>query len=343
MNITDKNKKIIKLLIRISITTALLVWVFSQIDLQQFWQLIKTARWQSLIAVWGLTVMLFWIRSIRMQFILKKQGCSVSIATIFGASAVTCLYGMVVPGILSTGAKWYILRRNTGKGSSVLSSMLYNQSVIMVVMITFGLVAIIVTNPSAIVLTDTRNRWLLPILCGILLAAIILISLLLLNSRTGSKIIKALMVLLRILPAEIRQKGQEALEQIAIFKAAGARFHLTVAILVIITGIGGGAVKYILAARGANIVTVPVAVFVWVWAIIFILGRIPISVANLGVREVTLVGLLSIYGVEKSQALLMSMILFSASVVMAAIGAMYQLFWTITAKKSAHLSSKPAP
>jgi hypothetical protein len=63
------------------------------------------------------------------------------------------------------------------------------------------------------------------------------------------------------------------------------------------------------------------------WAVIYVLGRVPISVANLGVREVILVGLLTIYGVDKSQALLMSMILFSALVVMAIIGAIYQIFW----------------
>ena len=59
----------------------------------------------------------------------------------------------------------------------------------------------------------------------------------------------------------------------------------------------------------------------------------PISVANLGVREVTLIGLLGIYGVEKSQALLMSMILFSALVFMAIIGAMYQMYWAVSSKK----------
>jgi hypothetical protein len=69
-------------------------------------------------------------------------------------------------------------------------------------------------------------------------------------------------------------------------------------------------------------------------AVIYVLGRIPISVANLGVREVTLVGLLALYGVEKPQALLMSMILFSAVIFMAVIGAIYQLFWNITAKRS---------
>jgi len=330
---TTRTKQLVKFLIRILITTGLLIWVFSRIDLQQFWQTVKTTRWQFLIAVWALTIIVFWINSIKMQLILKKQSCNVSIATLFGASAVTLFYSIIVPGILSAGIKWYILRKDTGKGSNVLSSMLYNQLSIMFVMTVFGLVAFIVTNPISPFLTNTTSRWLLPAICSILLAVIILISLLLLNRRTGGKIIKALTLLLRPFPTNIRRKGQEILGQIAIFQTVGISFHLTMASITIIANLIGGVSIYILSSSGANI-TAPLGVLVWLCAIIYLLGRMPISVANLGVREATVVGLLALYGVETSPALLMSMILFSAIVVMAVIGAIYQLIWAVTAKKA---------
>ena len=332
-DMTTRTIQLAKLLIRILITTALLIWVFSQIDLEQFRQTIKTVRWQFLIAVWVLTVILFWIRSMKMRLILKKQGCNVATATIFGATAVTCLYSMIMPGMLSTGVKWYILKKDTGKGSNVLSSMLYNQLVATVVMMVFGLAALMITNPTSLSMANTENQWLLTAICGILLVAIVLISVMLLNSRTGGKIVKGIGVLLRPLPAKIHQKGREIIEQIATFQTAGAGFHLRIASITITDTLIGGVIAYILSARGANVIA-PVGVFVWLCAVIYILGRIPISVANLGVREFTLVGLLGIYGVEKSQALLMSMILFSALVFMAIIGAMYQLFWSIKAKKT---------
>jgi len=329
---TARSKRLAKLLIRILITTGLLVWVFSQIELQQFWQTIKTARWGLLIAVWALAIIIFWINSIKMKLILKKQGCNVGIATLFGASAVTSLYGMVMPGILSTSAKWYILKKNTGKGTNVLSSMVYNQLSLMIVMMVFGLAALILTNPTSLLLPDTKSRWLLPILCAILLTAIILISLLLLNSRTGGKIIKGLKLMFRPFPAKMRQKAEEILEQIAVFQVVGWRFHLIIALFTITANLVGTCLAYILSARGANI-TAPLGVFVWLSVIIYVLGRVPISIANLGVREVTLVGFLAIYGVEKSAALLMSMILFSAAIFMAVIGAIYQLSWAVSAKK----------
>lgn len=281
-----------------------------------------------MIAVWILAVIFIWINSIKMQLILRKQDCNVDIATIFGASAVTCLYSMILPGVLSTGVKWYILKKGTGKPSNVLSSMLYNQLSMMFVMTVFGLVALIVTDPAA----NTKYRWLMPAVCSILLAAIILISLLVLNSRTGGKIIIGLRFLLRPFPEKIRQKSQEIIDQIATFQAAGAKFHLTIASVTVIVSLGVGVLIYFFSAKAANI-TAPIGVFVWLYAIVYVLGKVPISVANLGVREFTLVGLLALYGVEKSQALLMSMILFSALVFMAIIGAICQLFWVFEANK----------
>ena len=330
---TDRTKQFAKLLIRIIITTGLLIWVFSKIDLEQFRQTVKTAKWWFLFAVWALVVIIFWINSMKMRLILKKQDCNVKITTLFGASAITLFYSMIIPGILSTGVKWYILKKDTGKSSSVLSSMVYNQMSIMVVIMVFGLAALMITNPASLLKTDANNRWLLPAVCGILLTAIILISLLLLNSRTGGKIIKAFTLLLKPFPAKIRQKAREILEQLAIFQTAGAGFHLTILAVTIIANLIGGVLIYLLSAKAANI-TAPVGVFVWLCAVIYVLGRIPISVANLGVREFTLVGLLGIYGVAKPQALLMSMILFSAVILMAAIGAIYQLFWAVSEKKS---------
>ena len=336
---TTRSKQLAKFIIRILVTTGLLVWVFRQIDIGQFAQAIKTARWQLLIAVWALTVFFFWIRSIKMQLILKKQDCEIGVHTIFKASAVTSLYSMILPGVLSTGAKWYILKKDSGKGSNVLSSMVYNQLFTIFIMIVFGLAALIITNPIILLKEDINDRWLLPLVCGILLTVIIVISLLLLNSRTGNKINSGIGVLLKPFPLKIRQKGHEILSQTSVFQTAGAEFHLMIALITIIDTLLCSFIVYLLSARAAN-VAAPVGVLVWICAAIFVMGRIPISMANLGVREVTLVGILGIYGVEKSQALLMSMIIFSSLVFMAVIGAIYQISWALSSKKHAQFNDE---
>lgn len=326
-------KQLAKFLLRILVTTALLLWVLHQVDLQQFWQSAKTVKWQFLIPVWALAVLFLWVNSIKLQFILKKQDCPLATSTIFRASAITALYTMILPGILSSGIKWYILQRATGKGSRVLSSMLYNQLSAILVGVVLGLAALIVTNPTKLLLPAyAQHRWLLPVVCTILLGATILIYLLLLNGRTVGKIITILGLLLKPFPQNVRQKGEALLTQIATFQTAGARFHLIVNGITIIGHFGISVLTCILASRAAGI-AVPVTVLVWLYCIVFLLGRLPISVANLGVREATLVGFLTLYGVEKSAALLMSMILFSALVLMAIIGALYQVCLPASASK----------
>jgi uncharacterized membrane protein YbhN (UPF0104 family) len=329
---TNRSKQIAKLLIRFLITTGLLVWVFSQIDLKQFWQAIRMARWSYLIAVWVLTAVLFWIRSVKMQFVLKKQSCHIDANTLFGATTITALYSMILPGILSTGVKWYILKKSSGKGSVVLSSMIYNQFSTMVLMTAFGLLALIISNPTALLFPNAPHQWLLPVICGIFLIALLLFVFLLLHHRHGTRIIGILKIPLKPLPARIQQKGWEILGQIAVFQNAGGKFHLMVALITTLDTLVGGVVTYIFAARTANI-DAPSLIFVWLCAGIYVIGRLPITVANLGVREVTLVGFLAAYNVEKSAALLMSMILFSALVAMAMIGAIYQISWGLTGKR----------
>jgi hypothetical protein len=183
-----------------------------------------------------------------------------------------------------------------------------------------------ITDPAILMPNDSVPQWILSAACAALLVAVILASVVLLNSTTGGKAISAITRMLRPLPEAIRTKTDGLLGQVSTFQTVGARFHFTIAAMTTFDTLIGGSVTYLFAAKAANI-DAPIATFVWLCAIIFILGRLPISLANLGVRESLLVGLLSLYGVDKSAALLMSMILFSALIFMAIVGAGYQLAW----------------
>ena len=323
---SDQSKRLIKLLARILVAAGLLTWVFSQVDLAQFRQTVKAARWHYLIGVWLATAVFFWMQSVAMRLILRKQDCDVKARTLFGVSSITALYSLVLPGLLSTGVKWYILKRHTGKGSHVLSSMLYNQVALSVVMAVIGLTALIVTNPTPQLFPNARWPWLVPVVSGCLLIVLVLTTLLALNRRTARPVAGFLRTLLRPLPAAVRNKADAVLTQLAVFQTAGRRFHLTIALIDASNGLLTGILIYWFAARAAS-VGVSIGVLLWICAVVFLLSKVPISIANLGVREVTLVALLTGFGVVRSQALLMSMILFSSLVFMAGLGAVYQLLW----------------
>lgn len=324
---STRGGQIAKLLIRIIVTAGLLFWAFSQVDLAQFWQTVKAARWHFLAAVWVWTAFLFWLRSVKMRLVLRQQDCDVGVGTLFSATCVTALYSMILPGMLSTGVKWYILKKSTGRGGTVLSGMFYSQLLTMIVMTVFGLAALMITNPTSLLFPGVQNRWVLPAVCGLLLAMVLLVTLLLLNARTGGVVIRVLKRSLKPFGATAHRRGQDLLDQIAGFQTAPVRFHFGITLLTVADTLVGGVVGYIISAEGANI-DAPVGLFVWLCAFIYILGRLPISIANLGVRESLLVSMLSLYGVDKPAALLMSMILFSRLVVMALVGAAYQISWT---------------
>jgi len=316
------SKQFLKVVIRIGVTGVLLVWVFSRFDLQQLGTRIKTARWEFLVIIWALALIAFWIRVIKLGVILRKQDCHINISTLFGASAVTSLYAMIMPGILSTSVKWYILTKNTGKGTNVLSGMVYNQLTEIVVIVVLGL--------GGLTLVNISGRWKFALLCLILLTAVIVCSAIVLSRRTGPKLSRYLTYLLKPMPGSVYERTAKFFNQISIFQKVPWRFHLNIAFITICSNLFS-VIIYILAAKAAEI-NVPTAIFVWQYPLIYILAKFPISVANLGVREFTLVETLAHYGVAAPQAVLMSMIIFSCAILMAIIGAVCQV-WTSLAKK----------
>lgn len=327
-------KQLVRFLLRLSVAVVLLVWVFSRLNLSHFRETVTAAKWEYLIGVWGSTALFSWVQSLALQWILKKQQCEVSMNLIFGATCVTSLYGLVLPGFVTTGIKWYILKRTTGRGTNVLSAMLYNQVTLTVVMTVVGLVGLIVVNPTRALWPESRRLWILPTVCAVVLVVIVVLSVFALNERTGRPVIRLFMAVLKPLPQSVQEKGRTLLMQLATFQFAGWRFHLAVGLINVVAALPAGWLWYLFAARAASVV-VPTGVLIWLCAIVFVLGKIPVSIANLGVREVTLVVLLAGYGVSEPAALLMSMILFSSLVFLAALGVVYQLIWTLSSRQAA--------
>jgi hypothetical protein len=205
--------------------------------------------------------------------------------------------------------------------------MVYNQATEMAVRVLVGILAIMVTS-----LTGGLK---IPVLCAMIAAVIIIGSVLFLNKWTGQKVFIFGMCIIRPLPEMIRVKIERVLEQIKVFQTAGLGFHLLTVVITLVDAMLS-ALIYVFAAKAAAIEVSPM-VLVWQSSVIYLLGRLPISVANLGVREITLIEFLSRYGVEAPAVLLMSITIFSVAIVTAVIGAGFQIAWMI-GKKPAKFS-----
>jgi len=325
--------KYFKLAIRTLVTFVLLALVFRHVDQQQLWQTVRTARSEYLIILWAASLAFLALRSFRLRLILKQQSLDIGTFTIFKVSAATSLYSLVLPGLMSTGVKWYILKKATGKGTNIFNSMLYNQLSELVVMSTCALLVLIITNPTSLLLPETEHLWLLPTVCSIILVLMITVTLFLLSPRTSGYVLKVLNYMLKPLPRKMQNKARQALHEATMFHDAGWSFHVSMVLLNILTQVVGTVIVYIFAAKAANF-SIPLTVYIWLASLVFILGRIPITIANLGIREMTLMGILAAYGVEKSSALLMSMILFSTIILKAIIGAGFMIQWSLAKKKT---------
>lgn len=330
---SDAKKQLLKLLIRIIVTVGLLTWVLWKVSLVDLRSVAAHAEWRYVALVCLFNVLLFWIRAFRSQLIFKRLDCPVGLNTLFGASAVMTLYGMVLPGMLSLAAKWQVLRRCTGKGSKVLSGMMYSQVSVMLVMLAFGLLALALGGPvDKTQMGQAGGTGSLYVATAVLLA-LVLVTYACMCSPAGTRLDALFHALIRRLPERVARKARTVTEQLAVFRTVGLGFHLTIASLTFVTGVMGGGVLLMLAAQSVDI-SVPALVFVWMYVLVYLLGRLPISLANCGVREFVLVGVLGAYGIDSSAALLMSVILFAAQLFLALIGALYQLSWSLRGNKT---------
>jgi uncharacterized membrane protein YbhN (UPF0104 family) len=316
---TDTSKKIFKFIVRIAGTTILLVLVLSKIDLSELASSIGSIKFRYILPAWGLALVTLWLRSVKMKLILQRQNCHVESRKVFAAQAVTSLYNLIIPGFISTGVKWYIIRGYTGMGHKVFSGMIYNQLTDVITFLIIGLAAFLVAKPI-------NNPHLL-VLCGIALAGLITIALLLPSKACSQKLAALVRLVLKPLPHTIQKKGLAALQQITLLETSPWSFHLKILFFNVLR-VALRACIYLFAAEAARI-KVGIAPVVCVFVVVFLMGRLPIFVGNLGAREFTIVHTLAIYKVEPSSALLMSMVIFSCVILMAFIGVIYQLCWIV--------------
>jgi hypothetical protein len=131
------------------------------------------------------------------------------------------------------------------------------------------------------------------------------------------------------LPKQAKTRVIQVIDQISDFQAVPWQFHINIGFISIAATLVTGIIAYYVSAQAANI-SVPLWALMWMWAAVCILRRLPITIAGLGLREWTLTAFLSLYQVEPSNAVIMSLVIFSAGIFMAALGGLFQLSRTMS-------------
>ena len=252
-----------------------------------------------------------------MQAILKQAGLVVRVSRVILAHTLARLYSLITPGeLVASAAKWKSLTDATGSGAIVLNSIVYYRFVLLLGPLVVGSMALLRANPFP--------RVPLGELAALLAIFMVLSMGFFLSRRTAPVCDRAVGYLLARLPGVIRGPGRKVLLALDALRAMTIRQHLSF-------GVAGMfefflvLVSFWSATQALNL-DLPLTTVIWVQAALLVLRLLPITFANLGIREGLLVVVLGIYDVLPGDAVALGLLLFSQYLVIAGIGAFYQIY-----------------
>jgi hypothetical protein len=249
-------------------------------------------------------VLSFFIRMIwACQFSLgsSPQGMKFPILRLVKVNFISSFYGLVLPGNLVTmgAASWYKLSRPTGYGIKILALLIFIRLLNTATLVIMGLAGALFDPHLA------SYRFIA--LTAAMSAGIVLLSFPFFSPRVFSILERRGQPLVHRspLPASVRARGTSAWKTLKMFQTLHKRTIILMLSLAFLTQVVAVFVQYLLALA----VGIHLSIFVigWIRSLLGILWLIPISQAGLGVREVTLVLLLSNYGIPETQALSFSL------------------------------------
>jgi hypothetical protein len=122
----------------------------------------------------------------------------------------------------------------------------------------------------------------------------------------------------RCLPAGLRARIDRLLNELEPFRAFPIGRHLSLAAIALSSFAVGIAVRFMLMkSLGFH---VPLSTIIWVDAILVVVGHMPITLGNFGVREGLVVAAFGLYGVPADVAVAYGLLVYSCRLIMAVVG-----------------------
>lgn len=258
--------------------------------------------------------------AVQMKLILGKVGYRVRVERIFLANALSCFYTFILPGDMLAGlAKWANLSAATGDRPTVLNAMVYNKLALLIPALIIGTLALAWENPF--------HESVLPeaLVLMALLALTFLICIF--HPDYGEVTDKIIYKITKPLPGVIRSRIEKLLDSMVAFRSFRLRDHFKfylIAILLLLIRL----IVFALASRAVGI-QVNILTMTWVMALLISSQQLPITLANIGVREGILMAVLSPYGVPVENAFAFGLIIFSNQIIVGLIGLSYQIALTL--------------
>lgn len=322
--VTPPKSKRIWYFVRIGFALALLAIVFKRVDIAAAGQAILTVNPWIFILSASMFIGIRFIFSMQMTFGLKPLGLPVTSGELFRYQMATTFYALLLPGDLAAGGVfWYKLFRKAKKVYEPMALIIFTRLINTLAMLMIGLVAMWYDSKVA---TPEIRMMLVVIFCLGTTAFLPLIS------RRIKNVVHDMGVKINgvgIVPKFISTKIEKLWTALIAFqkmRESGSAYKvIALAFLVHLVG----TCWFFLLAQSLEL-GVSIFVIGWIRVCLALLQFIPITIAGLGVREVSVVYLLGMYGVDEPLALAFSLCIFAVNVTAGLVG------WVIEISEGTH-------
>lgn len=313
------NKKVV---LKIFISVILTVFIFSKIDLSEFFRALVGANLIIFIISFVSLIFQQCIISYTWYIVVKAQKNEVSLRKIIRIHFIGNYFGMFMPTSIGMDLiRAYSLSKHLAKGVDAASSMFVIRVIGFLVLF---LMALVVCMFRWHLLEDRSIVWV------IVLATVAFIS-----GVVVMFIPPMRLLLYRLLPVLRVRRVKEKLESfyLSTMAISSAKALLTKIVIISFIMQGIGIINFYLVGKSLHI-PLPLAYYFLYLPIIQVIVMIPISIAGIGVRESTFVYFFSQIGVTQAEALSLSLLVFSQAVGIALIGGMLFLLSGFPEKKN---------
>lgn len=302
--------------IRGLLTVVILVLLFRAIGVQRVRSELAQAEGHWVVIMYIATLCGLVANASLTRMLLNRVGLAVGLRRVMLANSLSTFYTLILPSDVAAGvAKWADLSAATGDKSSVLSALVLAKIALALPPLTLGAAALALWNPF----DSTR----LPMLAGALSVSLIAFTALLLNRTTGAALDRLALRWSSHAPHFAQKIARSLLMAFGEFRRLKMPAYLNAQALSL-AAFAFGLAGFACAAAAVQVV-VPVTTLMWVSMVLFVTRLLPITLSNIGIREGVIVAAFGLYGVAPAQALLVGLIMFTNTLVIAIVGACYQI------------------
>jgi glycosyltransferase 2 family protein len=254
----------------------------------------------------------------RIKILTDRNGMGLSTRTILEINTIAAFYTMFLPGELAGGAvRWYKMSRPNRKRAEAFAAIVFARLIDTAGLFLVGLAFWLLDDPPV----DGGPLALLAALAVVILSALILISL---DEGLTRRLLETLALLPQVAPVRFAcAKLQKVAIAIGDYRKLSPVAFLALAILTLGRHVLAGLALYCYAL--ALDINVPLVALVWIRCLISLLVMLPLTVGGLGVREISLMFLLGLYGVSRVDAVALALLILIMRVLFAAAGGLLEI------------------